>query len=174
METIKISHSLWRMLLLTFTSLVFVLGGIFMLENTNDGFHVVVAWLCIVFFGLCGLYMLYSMLKERLMGKPFMTITDEGIIIENAKQKVIRFADVESFELMEMRNQQFIAVHYKSGVEQQKLDEAGALGRSIRNLNRNLVNAQETFSTVGTDMKAEVLCELLNERLGYSIKGGNT
>ena len=27
METIKISHSLWRMLLLTFTSLVFVLSS---------------------------------------------------------------------------------------------------------------------------------------------------
>ena len=170
METIKIYHSLWRMLLLIFASLIFVVGGVFMLEKLNDVFHVVVAWIAIVFFGLCGLYMLYSMLKERLTGKPFMTITDEGIIIENAKQKVIRFADVESFELIEMRNQQFIAVHYRSGVEQQKLDEAGTLGRSIRNQNRNLVNAQETFSTVGTDMKAEVLCELLNER----IKGRNS
>ena len=114
----------------------------FILEHTKDIFHLVVAWLGIVFFGLGGLYMLYAMLKERLTGKPFLTITDEGIISEGVKQTVIHFADVESFEVVKMRNQQFVAVHYKPRVEQQKLNEAGTLSRNVRNLNRKLVNAQ--------------------------------
>ena len=118
--------------------------------------------------------MLYATLQERLTGKPFLTITDDRIISEGLKQTVIHFSDVESFDVVKMRKQQFVAVHYKSGVEQQKLDEAGTLDRSIRNLNRRLVNAQENISTVGTGMNAETLCDLLNERLAYSTKGGNS
>ena len=47
--------------------------------------HVVVALIGIVFFGWCGLYILYVTLKERLTGKPFLTITDEVIIREDMK-----------------------------------------------------------------------------------------
>jgi len=168
METIRIYHSPWRMLFLLFACLVFVVGSYFMLEHTKDVFHVVVAWIGIVFFGLCGLYMLYAMLKERLTGKPFLTITDDGIIIEGAKQTVIHFADVESFDVVKMRNQQFVAVHYKPGVEQQKLAESSTFSRSVRELNLQLANAQENIATVGTGMKAEVLCDLLNDRLSMS------
>lgn len=174
METIKIYHSPWRMLLLAFACLTFVVGSVFMLEHTKDVFHVVVAWIGIVFFGFGALYMLYATLKERLTGKPFLTITDDRIISEGLKQTVIHFSDVESFDVVKMRKQQFVAVHYKPDVEQQKLDEADTLDRSIRNLNRRLVNAQENISTVGTGMKAEALCDLLNERLAYSTKGGNS
>lgn len=174
METIKIYHSPWRMLLLAFACVIFVVGSVFMLKHTKDVFHVVVAWIGIAFFGLGGLYMLYATLKERLTGKPFLTITDDCIISEGVKQTEIHFSDVESFEVVKMRKQQFVAVHYKPGVEQQKLDEADTLDRSIRNLNRRLVNAQENISTVGTGMKAEALCDLLNERLAYSTKGGNS
>ena len=174
METIIIYHSPWRMLFLVFACVIFVVGSVYMLEHTKDVFHVVVAWIGIAFFGFGALYMLYATLKERLTGKPFLTITDDRIISEGLKQTVIHFSDVESFDVVKMRKQQFVAVHYKPGVEQQKLDKADTLDRSIRNLNRRLVNAQENISTVGTGMKAETLCDLLNERLAYSTKGGNS
>lgn len=45
------------------------------------------------------------------------------------------------------------------------VDDANAFDRSIRKLNRRLVNAQENISTTGTGMKAQELCDLLNERL---------
>ncbi|MBQ3632034.1 MAG: hypothetical protein II949_12470 [Prevotella sp.] len=166
METIKIYRSPWRMLFLALASLAFAAGSAFMLSRPQSGFHVVVAWLGIVFFGLSGVYMLYVILKERLTGKPFLTITDNCVIIEGAKQTVINFADVKSFEVVKMRNQKFVAIHYKPGIEQQKLDEANTLGRSMRELNRHLVNAQENIATVGIGMDAEELCNLLNERLG--------
>lgn len=167
METIRIYHSVWRMLLLILTSFAFVAASFFMLNDPKieGGFYVVIGWLGIVFFGLGGVLMLYAILKERLTDRPFMTITDEAIIMEGMKQSVIRFADVKSFEVVNMRNQKFVAVHYKPNVEQQKMDEAGTIGRNIRSLNRRLVNAQETITTTGTSMKAEELCDLLNERL---------
>ncbi len=173
METIRIYHSSWRMFLLLFGCLIFVVGSFFMLEHTKDVFHVVVAWIGIVFFGGGGLIMLYTMLKERLAGKPFLTITDKTIVSEGAKQKVIRFADVESFEVVKMNNQAFVAIHYKPGVEKQKLNESSTFSRSVRELNLQLVNAQENISTVGIGMKAEVLCDLLNERLAYLRKASN-
>lgn len=165
METVRIYHSTWRMLLLAIVSLAMAVGGYLMAIHSPKGFHIVVGWIGVVFFGLGGLYMLYGMLKERLTGKPFLTITDEAIIMEGMKQAVIRFADVESFNVVKMGKQEFVAVHYKPGVELKKMDEANGLDRSIRKLNRQLVNAQENISTTGTDMKAQELCDLLNERM---------
>lgn len=165
METIRIYHSTWRMLLLAIVSLAMAVGGYLMAIHSPKGFHIVVGWIGVVFFGLGCLYMLYGMLKERLTGKPFLTITDETVIMEGMKQAVIRFADVESFNVVKMGKQEFVAVHYKPGVELKKMDEANGLDRSIRKLNRQLVNAQENISTTGTDMKAQELCDLLNERM---------
>ena len=165
METVRIYHSSWRMLLLVLTSLAFAVAGFLMAIHSTKGFHIVVGWIGVAFFGLGGLYMLYASLKERLTGKPFLTVTDEAVIMEGMKQAVIRFADVELFNVVKVGRQEFVAVHYKPSVERQKLDEANAPRRSVRQLNLRLVNAQETISTTGTDMKAQELCDLLNERL---------
>lgn len=165
METIRIYHSPWRMLLLVLTSLAFAVASILMTIHSPKGFYIVVGWISVVFFGLGGLYMLYGTLKERLTGKPFLTITDEAVIMDGMKQAVIRFADVESFNIVKMGKQEFVSIHYKPNVERQKQDESNALDRSIRNLNRQLVNAPESISTTGTGMKAQELCDLLNERL---------
>ena len=165
METIRIYHSPWRILLLALASLAFAVAGFFMAIHSPKGFHIVVGWISVVFFGLGGLYMLYGTLKERLTGKPFLTITDEAVIMDGMKHAVIRFADVKSFNVVKMGRQEFVAVHYKPGVELQKMDEANALDRSIRKLNSRLVNAQENISTTGTGMKGQELCDLLSERL---------
>lgn len=153
------------MLLLVLTSLAFAVASFLMTIHSPKRFHIVVGWISVVFFGLGSLFMLYGTLKERLTGKPFLTISDEAIIMEGMKHAVIRFADVESFNIVKMGKQEFVAIHYKPNVECQKQDESNALDRSIRNLNRRLVNAPESISTTGTGMKAQELCDLLNERL---------
>lgn len=158
------------MLLLALASLAFVVLCVPILSNSKSVFYVVVALAGIVFFGLGGLYILYAMMKERLTGKPYLTITDEAVISEGLKQTVIRFADVKSFNVVKMGKQEFVSIQYKPGVELQKLDEANVLDRSVRKLNRRLVNAQENISTTGTGMKAEALCNLLNERLRASLR----
>ena len=153
------------MLLLVLTSLAFAVANFFMAIHSTKGFHIAVGWIGVMFFGLGGFYMLYGLLKERLTGKPFLTITDEAVIMDGMKHAVIRFADVKSFNVVKMGRQEFVAVHFKAGIERQKLDEANAIDRSIRKLNRMLVNVQENISTNCTGMKAQELCDLLNERL---------
>lgn len=165
MEEIKIYHSPWRMLLLALASLAFAVAGFFMTIHSPKGFHIIVGWISVVFFGLGGFYMLYGTLNERLTDKPFLTITDEAVIMDGMKHAVIRFADVESFNVAKMGRQEFVAVHFKAGIERQQLDEANVIDRSIRKLNRKLVNAQENISTNCTGMKAQELCDLLNVRL---------
>lgn len=63
METIRIYHSPWRILLLALASLAFAVAGFFMAIHSPKGFHIVVGWISVVFFGLGGLYMLYSIRK---------------------------------------------------------------------------------------------------------------
>ena len=70
------------MLLLIVASLAFAVAGFSMAIHSTKGFHIVVGWIGVVFFGLGGLYMLYGTLKERLTGKPFLTITDEAVIMD--------------------------------------------------------------------------------------------
>lgn len=63
METIRIYHSPWRILLLALASLAFAVAGFFMAIHSPKGFHIVVGWISVVFFGLGGLYMLYGIRK---------------------------------------------------------------------------------------------------------------
>ena len=106
MEEVRIYHSPWRMLLLVLGCLVFVVLSVLMLNHPKNGFHVLVAWLGIAFFGLCSLYMIYSMFKEGLTGKPFLTITDTCITSQGVRETIINFADVKSFQVVKMRNHQ--------------------------------------------------------------------
>lgn len=64
------------MLLIVLASFAFAVAGYFMTIHSPKGFHIVVGWISVVFFGFGGLYMLYATLKERLTNKPFLTITD--------------------------------------------------------------------------------------------------
>lgn len=63
MEDIRIYHSPWQMLLLALASLAFAVAGFFMAIHSPKGFHIVVGWISVVFFGMGGLYMLYSIRK---------------------------------------------------------------------------------------------------------------
>ena len=144
-------------------------GSIFMLHHprhTWSIFELIVAWLCIAFFGLGGLYMLYYTLKESISDIPYLTITDTSCtIIQGDKHTVINFADVESFEVARIRNQEFVAIHYKPDVENQKIENASIPSRILREMNKGLVNAQEIIATTGASMETQELYILLNDRL---------
>ena len=172
MEEIRIYHSVKRMLFLIIIGLAFVAISISMYNNPKAN-HVI-AWLGILFFGLGSLFMIVSMLKERLTQKPYLTITDEGLTINTMKQCVVNFADVESFDVRQVKNEKFVAIHYKPNVERKKMKDASTVGRAVRELNVKLINAQENIAVTGTSIKAEELCDLLNERQKAAQKASDT
>ena len=103
MEEIKIYHSLWRMLLMGIGGLAFAVMIILILRSLRPG-NVIIGYAGIVFFGLGGLALIFWALKEKLSGRPFLTITDEVMIYNGGwKQYEIRFADVNSFVLQDLR-----------------------------------------------------------------------
>ena len=112
--------------------------------------------------------LLYWLLKERLTGQPFLTITDEGVIYSGGwKQYEIRFADVNSFSLLGGRQNKIIGIHFKDGVERQKMEDANIIGRLARRFNLAVSGTQESISLSGVSMKAQELCDLLNDRLKH-------
>ena len=100
--------------------------------------------------GLMGLYILYTVFRERLQHQPYLTITDESIIMkrEHYPENVIRFDEVKSFERETSRflghtsYTGSIIVHLKNGHGFVNVIGAGDL-----------------------TLKPQYLYELLNERL---------
>lgn len=165
MEGIRIYHSLWRMLFMGIGGLAFAVMIILILRSPRPG-NVIIGYIGIVFFGLGGLALIYWTLKERLTGRPFLTITDEGIICNGGwKQYEIRFADVNSFVLLGGRQSKIIGIRFKKGVERQKMEDANIISRLARKFNLAVSGTQESISLSCVPMKAQELCDILNERL---------
>ena len=166
-EEIRIYHSVWRMLLLSIGSLAFAFMGCVMTCSPRIG-NVIMGWIGVVFFGLGGLGLLYWLLKERLTGQPYLTITEKSVIYNGGwKRFEIRFADVNSFVLLGGKRNKMIGIRYKEGVEWQKMEDASLVGRLARKFSIAVSGTQESISLSGVSMKAQELCHILNERLRH-------
>ncbi len=170
MEEIRIYHSFWRMLLMGIGCLLFATLCLLLLykPSANNPVNPLIGWIGVVFFGFGGIALLYWLLKERLTGQAFLTITDSGIVYSGGwKQYEIRFADVKSFVLLGGRQSKLIGIHYKPGVECQKMEDASFIGRLARQFNLAVSSTQESISVTGVPITARELCDLLNERLKH-------
>lgn len=165
MEELKIYHSVWRDLLILLGGLILCALMVFLICHPKNIFHLIIGWVGVVFTGLGCIIILFDRVIRLISGQPFMKITDKEIIFYGMGQTVIKFDDVESFSVAETNNQNYIVIHYKPHVERSKMDKAGKFSRFIRSVNYTLVGGQEAFSTVGTCIKAQELCNLLNQRL---------
>ena len=165
MKEIKIYSSLWRMMLLILGSILFVLAGIFILHMHRNVFHLVVGWVTILVFGCFGIIFLFSFLKERLFGQAHLTINDEELTYRRFRTIHARFADVASFEVREIGDNEFVAINYKPGVERQMMQNASIFGYLIRSMNKRLIDALDSISVTDISMTADELCHLLNQRL---------
>lgn len=165
MKEIKIYSSLWRMMLLILACLLFVFAGIFILHMHRNMFHLVVGWVSILVFGCFGIILLFSFLKERLFGQAHLTINDEELTYRRFRTIHVRFADVASFEVREIGDNEFVAINYKPDVERQMMQDANIFGYLYRSMNKRLIDALESISVSDISLTANELCHILNERL---------
>lgn len=165
MKEIKIYSSLWRMMLLILACLLFVFAGIFILHMHRNMFHLVVGWVSILVFGCFGIILLFSFLKERLFGQAHLTINDEELTYRRFRTIHVRFADVASFEVREIGDNEFVAINYKPDVERQMMQDASIFGYLYRSMNKRLIDAPESISVTDISLTANELCHILNERL---------
>ena len=145
MEEIRIYHTIWRReLFIAIFSLAvtFLIPFVGTFKPRDYGM--------MLFLGLMGLFILFTVFRERLLHRPYLTITDESIIInrEHRSKMIIRFDEVKSFEretlsfLGHTSYTGMIIVHLKNG--------------------NGFVNI---ISANGLTMKSQQLFDLLNERL---------
>lgn len=165
MKEIKIYSSLWRMMLLILACLLFVFAGIFILHMHRNMFHLVVGWVSILVFGCFGIILLFSFLKERLFGQAHLTINDEELTYRRFRTIHVRFADVASFEVREIGDNEFVAINYRPDVERQMMQDANIFGYLYRSMNKRLIDALESISVSDISLTANELCLILNERL---------
>ena len=156
------------MMLLLGASLLFVLGGIFILHMHRNVFQLVAGWVTILVFGCFGIVLLFSFLKERLFGQAHLTINDEELTYRRFRTIHVCFADVASFEVREFNGHDFIAINYKPDVERQKMQDASIFGYLFRSMNKRLINALDSISVTDISITADELCHLLNERLKHA------
>ena len=148
MEEIKVYSSIWRKEL--FIGILCIACAVTIVIYDASKL------LVMLFFGLTGLYALFDLFRERLTHRPYLTITDENIIINRkySKENTIRFDEIKSFERETLTIWKYtsytgmIIVHLKNG--------------------QGFVNV---ISANGLAIKEKVLWDLLNERLPQSRSG---
>jgi hypothetical protein len=63
------------------------------------------------------------------------------------------------------RQNKFVGIRFKEGVERQKMEDANIIGRLARKFNLAVSGTQESISLSGVPMKPQELCDILNKRL---------
>ena len=171
MEEIRIYHSIRKNIAIMAVSFAFVALGVFQLVKGDSSF---IIWAGILFFGICGLFFVFLMLRERISHRPYYVITDECVIMDSGMKKwEIRFADVEEFYLMNVMSTKQIGIRYKKEIELQKMNDASNVGRRIRKMNERIAGVQESLPADDLTIKPQQLCDLLNMKLCRVISKTN-
>ena len=125
MEEIRVNHSVWKMLLRAI--MCFTIVALFI--RLNDGLNLSDYGLLglFFFFGfvVLGLYFLFILIKERLLGQPFIAISSDSLVVSwlLRKKKVINFSDVKSFECnytVRGLGPAFLHIYFKKGMDRVK------------------------------------------------------
>lgn len=190
MEEVRIYHSAWRVLLYVIP--IFAFGGLYIYIG-NLGYidlRGIICYIAGLFFVLMGLYDIFVLLDERLRRRPYMTITDQGIVFYSGK--VVNFADVSKFYVIKKdswyswkasyeRSVTTVGFTYKPQIERERWEKQRWYGkyqlidyfnflkeRLFSQLKlgstRTDIRGQEMIGCFLTSMKAQQLCDLLNER----------
>ena len=127
-------------------------------------------WSLLLFSGSAFLFFLFLILRERLLHKPPLIITEDKVIDNNVGGiKEYHFTDIHHFDLIISpglyASRAVIRIHYMPGVETKKMSEAKGMDRIYRKMNVAMMNAQDSIQVTNLTMKPRQLCDLLNERL---------
>lgn len=127
-------------------------------------------WSLLLFSGSAFLFFLFIILRERLLHKPPLIITEDKVIDNNVGRiKEYHFTDIHHFDLIISpglyASRAVIRIHYMPSVETKKMSEAKGMDRIYRKMNVAMMNAQDSIQVTNLTMKPRQLCDLLNERL---------
>lgn len=105
-EDIVVYHSRTRLILLIAGSLMFVVVGYWLASGT--GVAPVIGWLSIAFFGSCGIYALWRLVRRT----PALIISSDGIIDRATVNAVglVPWSQIRDVKILSFLNQKFLGV----------------------------------------------------------------
>lgn len=168
MEEIKLYHKVWAMLPVLLVLLALTI--VFVIPLSQGKGSLAWNWSLLLFSGSAFLFFLFIILRERLVHKPPLIITEDKVIDNNVGRiKEYHFTDIHHFDLIIYPglyvSRAVIRIHYMPSVETKKMSEAKGMDRICRKMNIAMMNAQDSIQVTNLTMKPRQLCDLLNERL---------
>ena len=175
---IRIYQSQYKSLSLAVICLLFVTGGIFILndDDCTTTVKLIGGWLNIAFFGLGGLLQLFATLHNRIKNIPFIIITDRNVSFYVQFKKsyhTINFDDVKQFRIISIYGSKLIAVDYKLEAMDRLFDGSNGITTQLMTYNLKKTGAAISIPTANFTMKAKDICAILNKRIDgkYPSKG---
>ena len=170
MKEIKLYHKVWMILPVLLVLLALTI--VFIIPLSQGKGSPVWNWTLLLFSGSAFLFFLFIILRERLLNKPYITITEDRVIVDNVGRiKEYRFADIHHFELLNYPglyiSRAVISIHYMRSVDAKKMSEAKGMDRICRKMNVAMMNAQDSIQVTNLTMKPKQLYDLLNKLLKH-------
>ena len=164
MEEFVIYPKRFRMLMLGFLSLVFVLLGVLFTVLSINGEATlwigVVGVITLLFFGWCGIYYV----KEFINRRPALIISDEGIIDRSSYlgAGLVKWEDIKEFNLYTFSGQAFLGITtYDPHLIIQRTSGARKL---LNGMNKSLVDAQVNIPVKNLACPVETIFEEIERR----------
>lgn len=167
---IRIYQSPWKTTLLSVLCLPFVVVGCLMIMD-NDGSvgqKILVGWLNVIFFGVCGLSVLMVNIYNKIRHIPLLIIYEDKLefyVQFRGTYYTINFADVERFRMTRIFGSKQIAIDYKTSPLANKYEKSSSFRQWFLKFNLNVLGAIESIPAEGLTMRGKDICDILNERL---------
>lgn len=167
---IRIYQSQYKSLSLAVICLLFVTGGIFILndDDCTTTVKLIGGWLNIAFFGLGGLLQLFATLHNRMKNIPFIIITDRNVSLYVQMKKsyhTINLKDVKRFRIISTYGSKLIAVDYKQEAMDRLFGGSNGITTQLMAYNLKKTGAAISIPTANLTMKAKDICAILNKRI---------
>jgi hypothetical protein len=127
------------------------------------------AWLGIVFFGICGIYIFFKLFDT----KPGLVIDAEGILDNSSAasfHRVIKWEEITGVRMEQIMTTKFILIEVINA--HKLLNEMSKTKRMMVKTNLQMYGTPITISTTTLKTSAKELLDLLNEQL--RIRKGDT
>lgn len=166
----RIYQSLWKNMLWAAVCFAFAAAGCLLVQSVYADWSTKVfgGWLCIIFFGGGGLFLILTTLYNRIRHIPFLIIYEDKLELYEQRKNTyhtIHFTDVECFRLIKIHSTKLIAVDYKVIPLKNKLEKSSGFMQRLMAFNFKVSGAIESLSADNLTMKGKEICDILNERL---------
>lgn len=162
MEEIKIYKSFWKFDLGMALMLTFIIWGIYMLLNKEDGYKAG-AMIVIGMFFILAVVSVIRFARRR----PHLTISEKALTVNTDEPWQVPFEEVESFVPSKYNGQDVISVRYKQGTPNWASEEEISSSQKSRVRYPENLHPGKPYEIYVSDLtvRCQQLCDMLNDRL---------